>query len=124
MPNIAGNLLLNRRRLTLPFGATDIDTGLQQDLRAFPVGEPTDDPGVNEASRIMVCPMAPVIPWFGITHGEPYLDPTTKTVHVAFFNPGAPATINVLFWNPHSIICPLDADPYASSYYYGPLSPQ
>jgi hypothetical protein len=121
MPNIAGNLLLNRRRLTLAPGTTDIDTGLQQCLRAFPPGEPTDDPGVNEASRIMVCPMVPVIAWLPLTHGEPYLDPTTKTVHVAFLNSDrAPVTINVLFWNPHSIICPLDADPYASGYYQPP----
>ena len=66
----------------------------------------------------MVCPMSPVVAWFGISHGEPYLDPTTKTVHVAFLNTGGPAMINVLFWNPHSAICPLDADPYATGYYY------
>ena len=114
MPNIAGNLLLNRRHLTLAPGTTDVDTGLQQNLRAFPVGEPTDDPAPGSASRIMVIPMSPIIAWVLVTHGEPYLDSTTKTVHVVFTNSDQsdPIDINVLFWDPHSAICPLDANLY------------
>jgi len=124
MPNIAGNLLLNRMRITIPQatrpqegpsipGLLDVDTGLQQCLRAFPVGEPTDDPAFGAASRIMVFPMSPIANWPGLTHDEPYLSPTTKTVHVVFhnYNP-APETVNVLFWDPHSAVCPLSANTY------------
>jgi len=112
MPNIAGNLLIHRMQIVLPNGPTDIDTGLQQRLRAFPVDEPTDDPGLGDASRVMVIPMMPLANWIPILHGEPYLHPTTKTVHVAFVNGGPEAVIDALFWDPHSIVCPLDADPY------------
>jgi hypothetical protein len=124
MPNIAGNLLINRMRITVPQatrpqegppipGLLDVDTGLQQCLRAFPVNEPTDDPALGAASRVMVFPMSPIANWPSIIHGEPYMDATTKTVHVTFvnFNP-APETLNVLFWNPHSIVCPLSANTY------------
>jgi hypothetical protein len=112
MPNIAGNLLINRMQILLPTGPTDIDTGLQQNLRAFPVGEPTDDPALGAASRVMVIPMMPLVAWIPITHGEPYLDSTTKTVHVAFVNGGPETVIDALFWDPHSIVGPLSAVPY------------
>jgi len=112
MPNIAGNLLIHRMQIFLIDGATDVDTGLQQNLRAFPVGEPTDDPVGAAASRIMVIPMMPLANWLTVTHGEPYMHPTTHTVHVRFVSNGSDVTIDALFWDPHSIVCPLSADPY------------
>jgi len=115
VPNIAGNLLLNRMHLFLAPGDNIIHTGLQQSLRAFPVGEPTDDPATGSPSRIMVHPLSPIIAWAGVTHGEPYMDPTTKTIWVKITNPTqGTVEVNVLFWDPHSIICPLDADLYGT----------
>jgi hypothetical protein len=116
VPNIAGNLLLNRMHLFLAPGVNIIHTGLQQDLRAFPVGEPTDDPAPNHASRIMVFPLSPIVAWAGVTHGEPYMDPTSKTIRVAITNPTqGTVEVNVLFWDPHSIVCPLDAMTYGNN---------
>lgn len=121
----AGSLLWNRRHLTLVPGLTPVDTGLSQVDKAFgsmslnepPLGVTSAPPGPPDgtlpASRIMVIPEAPTAAWTNITHGEPYLNPATGTIFVTFNNSDkTPATINVLFWNPHSLVGPGDADPY------------
>jgi hypothetical protein len=120
----AGALLWNRMRLTLANGLTDVDTGLTQLNKSFDsesVGEPplgvndtaAPAPGTLPASRIQVVPMAPTALWVDISHSEPYFNTTTGTIHVEFSNSGkTPAGINVLFWDPHSMIGPGDADPY------------
>lgn len=121
----AGALLWNRQRITLAAGLTPVDTGLSQVDKAFgnmslnepPMGvtiaPPGPPDGTGPASRIMVIPQAPTSAWTDITHGEPYLNPATGTIFVTFNNGGkTPATINVLFWDPHSLVGPGDADTY------------
>jgi hypothetical protein len=121
----AGTLLWNRQRLTLAAGLTSIDTGLAQVDKAFgsmslnepPLGvtiaPPGPPDGTGPASRVMVIPQAPIGTWTDITHGEPYVNPATNTIWVTFSNAGkTPATINVLFWDPHSLVGPGDADTY------------
>ncbi len=121
----AGALLWNRQHLTLPVGLTAIDTGLAQVDKAFGSMSPNEPPlgvtsappgppdGTLPASRIMVIPQAPTASWTNITHGEPYLNPATGTIFVTFnFAGQGLATINVLFWNPHSLVGPGDADTY------------
>lgn len=107
--------MLNRRRLTLPSGDTVVDTGLVQTNRNF-----DPDPGMDGgfvgpfliASRVMVQPMAPTANWANITHTEPTVNPATDHVEVTFSNGGDEVDINVLFWNPHTSICPVSADSY------------
>jgi hypothetical protein len=121
----AGALLWNRQRITLAAGLTPVDTGLSQVDKAFgnmslnepPMGvtiaPPGPPDGTGPASRIMVIPQAPTSAWTDITHGEPYLNPATGTIFVTFNNAGkTPATVNVLFWDPHSLVGPGDADTY------------
>jgi hypothetical protein len=89
----------------------DADTGITQVQKGFEndsLGEPT----FGSPSRVQVVPMAPLSAWNNVTHDEPIFDPTTGTVHVLFSNSGAPTTINVLFWDPHSLIGPGQADTY------------
>jgi hypothetical protein len=122
----AGVLLWNRQRLTLAAGLTTIDTGLRQVGKAFGNMSPNEPPlgvsaappgppdGTAPASRVMVIPM-PVgyAAWINITHGEPFVDPATGTIKVTFANSDkTPATVNVLFWNPHSVPGPGQADTY------------
>ena len=119
---IAGQLLVARKRLNLAAGVlTNVDTGLTQKSFAFPSGDapigveqalpPAD--GADPASRVMVIPLAPTLQWAGVTHGEPYLDTDTNTIHVVFLNNSEGAVdINVLFWLPHSGIGPVEADTY------------
>jgi len=118
----AAALLWNRMRVEILDGVIDIDTGLTQPNRSFPDYSPGEPPlGVNAAvspvagtppaSRIQVIPMAPLSDWQGVTHGEPYFNTTTNTIHVQFSN-GVQTFINVLFWDPHSLIGPGDADTY------------
>jgi hypothetical protein len=100
-------------------GTRDVDTGLTQ------VNQALSDPPLGDgivASRVQVIPLAPVDGWLGLTHGQPYLDPITNTVHVVFAIGGQrpDTTINVLFWDPHTIIGPGEADPYA----FTPPGPQ
>jgi len=122
----AGALLWNRRRLTLPAGLdTNIDTGLTQPNRSFESYSPGEPPlgvvaaappapGTPPASRIQVVPMSPMANWALVTHGEPYLDTDTNTIHVLFTNGGqTPVNINVLFWDPHSMVGPGEADTYS-----------
>lgn len=121
----AGALLWNRQRITLAAGITSIDTGLSQTDKAFGSMSPNEPPlgivaappgppdGTGPGSRVMVVPEAPTLAWTDITHGEPFVNPATNTVWVTFNNAGkTPAEINVLFWDPHSLIGPGQADPY------------
>lgn len=118
----AGQLLISRQRLTLADGITSVDTGLSQvNLGVTP---PLDGQNVTAttaaiASRVQVQPLAPTAAWTtgNIHHDEPYLDPTTNTVWVDFWveTGTGPQTINVLFWDPHSMISPMTADAYIPS---------
>lgn len=107
----AGTLLWNRMRINLPPGPTDIDTGLAQVNKSFADMSP-GEPGFDDPSRIQVVPLAMIGNWASITHGEPYFDPATQSIHVAFNNAGLAVTINALFWNPHSLVGPGEADAY------------
>lgn len=121
MATQAGHLLISRMHIWLPPGVSIIDTGLRQLNHAFSPDPPlggSDIPPV--ASRVMVIPLVPLAPWVDaatgldlITHNEPYLG-TGGVVEVAFNNLGDLAEINVLFWDPHTGICPLDADAYGT----------
>jgi hypothetical protein len=126
MSKKAGALLWRRMRITLQPGVTGVDTGLTQLNKSFAdqssnepplgvVGVAPPPPGTLPASRIEVMPLAPTAPWTNITHSDPFFDPTTETIVVAFTNGDkTPATINVLFWDPHTIVGPGQADPYTS----------
>ena len=106
----AGTLLWNRRRFDLPSGTTAIDTGLTQVNKSFS-GMSPDEPAL--AQRVQVIPMAPTNKWLSITHGEPYVG-AGGTVWVDFTNTneGDITDVNALFWDPHSIVGPGDADAY------------
>jgi len=124
MSTNAGQLLWNRKRLTLPAGVTDVDTGLCQASKSFEassVGEPPlGIPGIAApvngtlpASRVQVIPLAPVPFWTLITHSEPWFNTTTKTVWVTFTSTAETnVMVNVLFWDPSTIIGPGQADTY------------
>jgi hypothetical protein len=109
----AGALLWNRMRLQIPgAGTLDVDTGLAQVNKSFADMSP-GEPGFDDPSRIMVIPMAQIGAWVDVTHGEPYFDPATQTIHVEFSNAGiGTANINALFWNPHSLVGPGSAELY------------
>lgn len=97
-----------------PPGTLDVDTGLTQVNQSFPDMSP-EEPGFGTGdSRIQVVPMSPISFWTGITHGEPFFDPATGTIHVEFTNSGIEdvTNLNVLFWDPHSSVGPGDADTY------------
>ena len=127
MSTKAGTLLWNRKRITLAPGDTTIDTGLTQLSKIFasmspgepPLGVTTSPPGPPDgtlpASRVQVIPQAPLGPWNSVTHGEPFIDPATGTVKVTFvLDSEGSVTINVLFWDPHSMVGPGQADTYNS----------
>lgn len=115
----AGALLWNRMRFTVPSGANggppgilDVDTGITQVNKSFADMSP-GEPGFDDPSRIQVVPMMPIGNWTNITHGEPYFDPATGTIHVEFAKAGIGAVeLNALFWNPHSLVGPGDAETY------------
>jgi len=130
----AGSLLWRRMRLFptggvlpnfAPNDSQDIDTGITQVNRNFgdySPGEPnlgvaaSSAPAVHPqtASRVQVVPLAPTVKWAGIVHGEPYFNTVTGTVHVKFTNLGQYYIndLNVLFWDPHSLVGPGQADTY------------
>lgn len=126
MSRKAGALLWNRMQILLSTdNPTDVDTGITQPNRSFPDYSPNEPPlgvetvppgppaGTLPASRIQVIPMSPTVNWLDVTHGEPYFDPTTGTIHVNFSTTPIPDIfINVLFWDPHSIVGPGEADTY------------
>lgn len=114
MTKIAGNLLWNRMQITLVPGPNPpIATGLTQTNLAFGTDPPLNGVNYLVASRVQVVPLAPTAAWANVTHGEPYVG-IDGTVYVAFTNADVelPTTINVLFWDPHSMIGPGDADTY------------
>lgn len=113
-----GQLLWNRRRITLQAGVTDVATGLKQVSLAFN-NSSVNEPSFNfvSGSRVQVIPLAPTVHWISgdISHSEPYLN-ADGTIHVIFTNSSSPAAeheINVLFWNPHTLIGPGTADVYS-----------
>jgi len=119
----AGALLWNRTTVTFPpnVGTVDVDTGLTQPNRSFDAYSPSEpglDTDVTIGSRVQVVPLSPIANWAGKIHGEPFFNPTTGTVHVVIsigLIPEPPfqiAPVNVLFWDPHSIVGPGDADTY------------
>lgn len=110
----AGNLLIVRRHLVLLPGINVIDTGIQQVDEAFSPDPPID--GSVVPSRIMVMPLSPVTPWAinPITHTEPVVGPS-GTVEVTFNNFGVAVEVNVLFFDPHTHICPLSAESYTGA---------
>jgi hypothetical protein len=120
--NIAGQLLWSRLHLEiLGFGQSgppvvvEIPTGLTQLNRAWN-NSSSDEPDFSTPSRIQVIPLAPLDPWVAgfITHTEPFLDPTSNTIHVLISNAnGFEHAINVLFWDPHTVMGPGVADEYA-----------
>jgi hypothetical protein len=128
----AGTLLWNRLHQLLAPGFTTVDTGLTQGNKAFagmspgepPLGVEAAPPGPPDgtlpASRVQVIPMSPISAWGAVTHGEPFVDPVTGTVKVTFNNATivdeepVSVTINVFFWDPHSMVGPGEADTYNS----------
>lgn len=114
MSKVAGQLLWNRKRIVFAPATTtlNVDTGLTQVNRAL--SDPPLGDGIA-ASRIQVLPLAPLAGWANITHGEPFLDPATNTVHVVFTydsEQGSPLPFNALFWDPHTSVGPGDAMTY------------
>jgi len=108
----SGSLLLNRRRLSLEVGATPVDTQLRQTEHNFAPDPPLFGL-LTVASRVMVVPLPPLTSWTGVRHTEPYEGPNGN-VWVDFEVQGSPTTLNVLFWDPHTFICPVSAAPYRS----------
>lgn len=105
MSKIAGQLLWNRVKDTLEVETKIFDTGLCQKSAA-------EDP--NFASRVMVIPQAPLASWDSVTIGEPYM--LNGTVHVALTkSQGETVEIRVLFWAPHTVVGPVDVDPYTQA---------
>jgi hypothetical protein len=112
--------------INLPAGNSIVDTGLQQPGQALgnsstsepPLGIPGTSPpldGTTPASRVMVIPMPPTWP-ATLDIGEPYFDTTSGTVKVPFKNFGAAIPrLNVLFWDPHSLVGPGLASTYAAA---------
>lgn len=125
MSRKSGALLWRRMHLTFALGQTfaDIDTGLTQVNKSFAgmsLGEPPLGDGIVP-SRVQVIPLAPTANWTNIGISEPTFDPVTGTVHVTVFwtgpIPEPPGQVqmpdlNVLFWDPHSLASPGDADTY------------
>lgn len=117
----AGQLLVVRRHLTLQEGITTVDTGITQASLGVdpPVGgtnATADAAGV--ASRVEVKMLAPIAPWVtgNIRHGEPRLN-DAGTIEVDFWVEAGTGEqeINVLFWDPHTAVTPMDADAYTES---------
>jgi hypothetical protein len=95
-----------------------VDTGITQVNKSF-AGMSPDEPGFGSPSRVQVIPLAPTSSWANIGHSEPTLNPATGTIEVAFFATGLIPEppyqlppLNVLIWDPHSIVGPGEADPY------------
>lgn len=92
----------------------DIDTGLTQVGQALGPDEPPIDGNIGP-SRIMVLVLQQFIPTANIQlKRQPFIDPVTNTVHVLLQNTGDPTQgVSILFWDPHTLIGPGQADPYA-----------
>jgi hypothetical protein len=121
MAEKAGALLWNRVYKQLAEGTQTVNTGLKQPNTGFgdySPGEPplagSPDPG-GVGSRIQVIPMSPLTAWAGVRHGEPQVNEDGE-VEVTFEIPDGGRLLNVLFWDPHSMIGPGAADPYTEVY--------
>lgn len=127
MPTVSGQRLWTRQQLTLQPGddlpVNDIDTGITQKSLAFGTDPPLNgakpSTGIPDgiASRVQVIPLCPINyaedNWKYVTHDEPRV--VNGTVRVQFHKfSGGTATINLLFWAPHSEIGPGDADIYGN----------
>lgn len=128
MSRRAGQLLWHRMKILVPAfdvtpGTLDVDTGISETLRGENVNGPNQPKfdtvlATPAVSRLNVIPQSPFDAWFAgaILHGEPYLDPGTNTLHVIFTNNNvetpAAVSIDVLFWDPHSLCGPGLADSY------------
>lgn len=127
MSTKAGTLLWRRMKVTVPSsGVIDVNTGLIQQTKNFPDQSPNEPPlgrtalvspppGATPASRIHVIPLAPITQWLGVFHAEPYVSTVTNTIHLAFSDVAAQPqvhNINVMFWDPHSVVGPGHADTY------------
>ncbi len=115
----AGQLLINRRRLSLSAGANVIDTGLRQTNLNFDPDPPLGG-SVSVASRVMVVPLPPTNAWAGVSISEPVLG-AGGTVEVTFNAPD-PVVLNVMFWDPHTFICPMNAEPYGDCDNYSEIA--
>lgn len=126
MSKVAGQLLWSRRQITLVSGSgapNIIDTGICQKSLAFGTDpvlngvEPSMGDQDGTPSRVQVIPLAPLTGgmtpgrWDNVSHSEPYV--LNGTVHVHFtVSSELGTTINVLFWDPHSILGPGEAETY------------
>lgn len=122
----AGNLLWNRVRFEPTTNVNLIDTEIIVDDQAWGADQPPlgihiaipPAPGDLPASRVQVIPQPPLSAWDDVLDiGEPFLDPTTNTVKVELTFPALEPElgfepVNVLFWCPHTIQSPGQADPY------------
>lgn len=91
----AGQLHITRKVLLLPTGANDVDTGIIQTELDVSPGQArlSTDP-----SRVVVIPVGNVGPFLDIASiSEPFLDPTTNTVHVIINVSNNTLHVNVLF---------------------------
>lgn len=112
----AGTLLWNRVHVTFPpnVSTVDVDTGIKQVNKSFADQSP-NEPDLGQ--RLQIIPEAPRNSWNSIQVSEPTLDPVTGTLHVTFTGPHPEGSfqlpaINVLFWDPHTVAGPGDADTY------------
>ena len=89
----AGQLHIVRKVIRLEVGATDIDTGIRQTEVDVAAGQP----GLGtDPSRVIVIPIGNTGPFLSVSAvGEPFVDPTTGTVHVALTS----ETLNSLLLN-------------------------
>jgi hypothetical protein len=116
------------RQVNKPFSSMSLDEpimGVVPPLLAIP--EFIDDsgtlaitalpvlPGSLPTSRIMVIPLPPIAPWVQVAiPTEPFFNPNTGTVNIVLANGGLlPVQLNLLVWDPHSIVGPGQADVYA-----------
>lgn len=109
----AGQLLIHRMQLELGAGVTVVDTGVTQENLGVTPDPPVGGVAGTTPSRVMVKMLPPIDNWAGVIIDEPVLDADTGTVSVTFTNAGAPTTVNVCIWNPHTLMGPVDADLYA-----------
>jgi len=109
-----GQLLISRQQITLVAGANVIDTGLRQVNQAFgasSVGEP------DLAERTMVIPLpgssTATGNWSLVRVANPTIGPNgTVLVTLTWLGEAGSAIYNVLFWAPHTLVGPVDAEPY------------
>lgn len=121
MSRKAGQLLWNRVHFSVPHDSgVIVSTGLRQvnnnyeaqSINEPPMGGIEPGPTAGLASRVQVIPMMPLENWIYIAHEEPYID-ANGYVFVLFTNSsGQTVTLNALFWAPHTVVGPGDADTY------------